>query len=120
MEAANTNPTTIRVRDYTVQAPLWGNSAHTATIGYKSYTWVGTGLMAMLPNEALAYATERPDGIMQIGHLVHLRNLDVRIIARHPSRPAYLVMREGRLARLAVWICNRMLENHEPTTPAPR
>lgn len=108
MEATNVQqPTTIHVRDY-------------PTAGYKSYKWIGTGIIAMLPEPALAYATNRPDEVLQIGHLVMLRGMNVRILARHPGRPAYLVMREGRLARLVAWVLRKMLEDGHPTPPPDR
>lgn len=107
MEATQAHqPTTIHVRDY-------------PTAGYKSYKWNGSGIIAMLPEPALAYATHRPDEVLQIGHPVTLRGMDIRVIARHPGRPAYLVMREGRLARFVAWGIRKLLEDHGSPTSTP-
>lgn len=84
---------------------------------FKSYKWMGTGQIALLPETALAFATDRPDQPMMIGHPIMLRDLTIRVIARHPGQPAYLVMRDGWKARLLAWIIRKLLEDRKPETP---
>jgi hypothetical protein len=84
---------------------------------FKSYKWLGTGQIALLPEPALDYATHRPDQPLMIGHPIMLRDLTIRVIARHPGQPAYLVMRDGWKARLLAWFLRKLLENHRPPHP---